>query len=320
MSNLNLSDIENIEFWRSLNPGLNISDTPFQNNTAPCTLDPDMQSRLRQQMIDEGYFQTPEVLNKNDISVLRDVVVKLNSGNIMPLFAALYDEFWILLHSLRDTFTPFLQNDYRLVPDFWIWHIDADDQSSGWKPHRDGSMEFDSIRDDGTPTLCTAWIALSDIETSNSCMYVLPRKYDVIFQDFARKRAGVPGIENAKDVPIPLTRIRALPINAGAIIGWDTNLFHWGSGSSKWAIDPRISIGVYYQAADAKETGKPFNSEKKCFVDYSKPDFELTFENRLVIIANIINNYAHKFDIDGEVEKGFTAEIKSFQEKWCWKG
>jgi len=320
MENLNLTDIENIDFWKSLNPDLNITKTPFQNQNNDCTFDPDLQSRLRKQIIEEGYFQTPVILGEKEISVLSDAVVKLNSQNIMPIFAALYDEFWVLLQSLRNSFTSFLHDDYRLIPDFWIWHIDADDQSAGWKPHRDGSMEFNSIRNDGTPTLCTAWIPLRDVETTNSCMYVLPRKYDAIFQDFVRKRAGLPGIENATKIPIPLTRIRALPVKAGAIVGWDTNLFHWGSGSSKWATGPRISIGVYYEASDSKETGIPYNSDQKRFVDYCKTYSQLSFEDRLVIIANIINNYTHKFDIDGEVEKGFTAVIKSFQEKWRWKG
>ena len=110
MGQLNQSDIENIEFWRSLNPDLNITSRPFTNNDHIYQLDQEMQSRLRQQIVEEGYFQTPKILNGEEISVLHDAVISLNGENIMPLFAAIYDEFWILLRSLRKTFTSFLHD------------------------------------------------------------------------------------------------------------------------------------------------------------------------------------------------------------------
>ena len=118
-------------------------------------------------------------------------------------------------------------------------------------------------------------------------MYALPRKHDVIFQDFVNRKFGQPGIPNARETPIPLIKLRALPVEAGAMIGWDTNVFHWGSASSKWATEPRISIGVYYQADDAINIPRTYDDNQRCFVE-CLPETELSFENRLTILANIL--------------------------------
>lgn len=316
MNNISLQDIENIDFWRSLNPSLTISSTPFSGSSgSEIMCDEGLAGRMRQQVIEDGYFQTPVIIDKDDTSILRDVVLNLHKNNIMPVFASLYDEYWQMLYKLRDFYKSFMLDDYQLVPDFWIWHVAADDNVSGWKPHRDGGMDFSSIRNDGTPTLTTVWIALTDVTTSNSCMYVLPRKHDAIFQDFVQRKFGQPGIPNAREIPVSLPKVRALPIDAGATIGWDTNIFHWGSASSKWADEPRISTGIYYQSADAPNIPPVFDDSDTRFVK-CLPETGLSFENRLTILANILNAYLDKFDVDGERDQHFTDVIRVFQDKW----
>lgn len=313
---LNLDNIEDAEFWKNLNPSLSISKTPFTDCLGSEYLCSNaLSDRLKLQVVEDGFFQTPVVLESGDVKILRDCVLKLHEYQVMPIFASLYDEYWQALFKLRKFFTSVLLQDYKLVPNFWIWHVAADDESSGWAPHRDGNMDFSSIRNDGTPTLCTVWIALTDVKTTNSCMYALPRKHDLIFQDFVRRKFGQPGVPNAREVPIPLTKLRALPVDAGAMIGWDTNVFHWGSASSKWASEPRISIGIYYQAADSTISPPIYNDNNSCFID-CKPDTEFTFEDRLTILANIINSYIDKFDVDGERDENFTEVVRDFQKKW----
>lgn len=314
MTTLTLKQIEDLDFWRQISPTTQISDSPFQDTTEAFELDNAGKEKIRTQIIHEGYFHTPPVLDRGKLEKLRQIVLELDQRGIMPMFLSLYDEFWQTLHQLRKTFTPILLDNYKLTSNFWIWHIPASDAERGWKPHRDGGMHFSSIRNDGTPTLATAWIPLTDVTTENSCMYVLPRNYDLIFQDFARRRAGQPGIENARQSPIPLQSVRALPVNAGEIIGWDTNILHWGSGSSRWAVQPRISIGVYYEASDATDiSNNPDNDSKKRFIDFASP---LTFEDRLRIIANMIQTYAFKFKEEEETEKHFSALMTTFSEKW----
>lgn len=311
-----LSDIESIDFWKMANPGLTISKKPF----SPCAgkeyvCDPSLADRMRLQMIEDGYFQTPPLLDEHETATLRDAVKLLHSRSIMPIFTAMYDEYWQMLYRLKNLFSSFLLPGYRLIPDFWIWHVNADEQHTGWSPHRDGSMEFSSIRNDGTPTLCTVWVALTDVKTTNSCMYILPRKHDAIFQDFIRRKFGQPGIPDAQKMPIPLQHLRALPIDAGAMIGWDTNLFHWGSASSKWADEPRISAGIYYQASDSTHLPPAFDDAGRRFIDCT-PETTLGFNDRLRIIANILGIYIQKFDRDGERDENLTQAVRDFHAKW----
>lgn len=304
------------DFWQQLNPDLNITDRPFQKGSTPYELDQDMPAQIRQQMIDEGYFSLPPIVDEREIAVLRDLVINLQNNSIMPIFAAIYDEFWQTLHRLRLVLAPILGADYRLVPDFWIWHVDADASATGWGPHRDGDFVFENIRADGTPTLCTAWIALTDADTTNSTIYVLPRKHDALFQDFVRRKFGQPGIPDAQKIPLPINQIRALPAKAGAMIGWDLNLLHWGSQSSKWASGPRMSIGIYYQAQDTKIVGRPFDAKGREYIDYANEDCPLSFNDRLTIIANNMETYGKHLDDKLVQEKHYNDRFRNFRGQW----
>lgn len=308
-------EIESVEFWKSLYGDSSITEFPF-SKADKYSLDDNSKIRMRNQIIEDGYFQTDTVIAKAEILKLRMIVEALHRHGVMPLFVSVYDEFWGLLYKLREIFSPILLDGYRLVPDFWVWYVGIGEHETGWKPHRDGNLEPGSIRDDGTPRLCTAWIPLTDVTTDNSCMYVLPRKYDAVFQDFIRRRMGLKGVANAMSIPMPLNRIRALPVDAGAILGWDTNLLHWGSGSSKWASDPRISIGVYYEAEDSPPYGVEFDEKGRNYIDYENSNCKLTFENRLTIIANILTAYIGKFDIQGELDPFLTDSVREFHLAW----
>lgn len=156
---------------------------------------------------------------------------------------------------------------------------------------------------------------MTDVTTSNSCMYVLPRKHDAIFQDFVQRKFGREGVPNAREIPVSLPKVRALPIDAGATIGWDTNIFHWGSASSKWAEEPRISTGIYYQSVDAANVPPVYDDAGRRFVE-CMPETMLTFEDRLSVIGNILHAYLDKFDIDGERDEHFSDVIRGFQNKW----
>lgn len=313
-----LKHLGSTAFWHELMPVLHITDTPFENQHIGHELSPELQTRLRKQMIDDGYFQLPPILDEEETLLLRNLVLQLHQENIMPIFAAVYDEFWQTLQRLRGLLTPVLGAGYRLVPDFWVWHVEADDNVAGWGPHRDGDQVATNMRSDGTPTLCTAWITLTDVDTTNSCIYLLPRKYDAVFQDFVRRKFGQPGIPNPEQIPLPLNRVRALPARAGSILGWDQNMLHWGSGSSQWAAGPRISVGIYYLAADAPLAGRPFDDTHRIHIEYEDPTCRLTLKDRLTIIANDMDTYANKLERDKVHEPHYGPTFRAFRERWKW--
>lgn len=309
-------DFEDMCAWRSLLPGKAITDKPFAQHLAPLQLSDIRKKQLLTQVTSEGFFCLPQVLESETVSGLRNMIQTLNANQIMPIFAAVYDEFWTTLYKIRDLLSPILGPGYRLVPDFWIWHIPTGNKSAGWAPHRDGGFNPDNMRRDGTPTLCTAWIALTDVSPDNACMYALSKRGDPLYQDFLRRYSGRQGIANAGTLPIDLSYVRALPASAGSVIGWEVSVMHWGGRSSAWAEEPRISIGVYYQAAQRSLVGRAFDNSGTKFIDYENPGCRLSMTDRLTIIANNIETYRYKLDTGEVHEEHYNPGVSSFARKW----
>ena len=120
-------------------------------------------------------------------------------------------------------------------------------------------------------------------------MYVLPTNQD----------PNVPGRMDRFSVPQESVQaIRALPGDAGSIMGWNSYALHWGSKSSKWANGPRISMATYIKRA-----------EEGSFNSFSvKPNQFLNLEERLAVIGE---NMAH-YDIDAITEARYPQKLMEF--------
>ncbi len=70
-------------------------------------------------------------------------------------------------------------------------------------------------------------------------------------------------------------------MRAGSILAWNQYLLHWGGSCSKWAQNPRISSGIYFQSADVE----PFVPHP---VDFSQP---LPLRRRLYHACICLLNY-----------------------------
>ena len=256
------------DFWRRLCPELTISSEPFSNRPPPLPMDREEASRLLEQIVEEGYLQTPPLFSPDAMRRCATAVSSVVRAGFHPLFAAVYDEIWQLLSGLGDVFDPILGQDYRLVPNIWIWHVDAGAELSGWPPHRDAPSS-NTLRPDGRPTLVTVWIPFTDATPLSSCIYVLPLSRDTNFPGNLEKET----IDNLQDV-------RALPVQAGSILGWNQYIIHWGSRGSRRADGPRINLGIYFQSNDVP----PYPDAR----DLSGP---LSFEQRLAFISAAIAPY-----------------------------
>jgi hypothetical protein len=84
-----------------------------------------------------------------------------------------------------------------------------------------------------------------------------------------------------------LQDVRALPAQAGSVLAWNQYVLHWGGAASKWADGPRMSTGIYVQAADV-----PLFTDKP--VDF---DQALPFGKRLALIASnmLLYQQEHRF-------------------------
>ena len=245
MSEISRKQIEDIEYWRSLNPQSSITENPFPAGATPYEVSDDMDIHL-DQLKREGYFQTSPIVPETDRTRLISIIETMVGKDLLSTYALLYDDFYHVAAKLAGVLTPILGNGFQLVPDeFEAYFIDTDDGESGSGPHRDSLRSAKAFAADGMPTLVNIWVALTDATPLNSCMYVLPGHLD---PDYPRPREQRGGEQNLHE--IQLQDVRSLPVKAGSVICWSSSLLHWGGRSSRFAAGPRMSFAMYFQRGD----------------------------------------------------------------------
>ncbi len=293
-----LSRVREPEFWLDLNPGLHITDDPFQPRRAPYAADSDQMQRAVEQVRAEGYTKFGPLVPPAETRPLAAAIGRVIEAGLPAPMAIVYDEVWSILGRLTGVLEPILGSTCRVLPDLWIWHVDGVRELAGWSIHRDDELEPWSLREDGSPLLVTIWIPFTDVTPESSCMYVLPTNLDSNYPDNLAEWAIPEGAESS---------IRALPARAGSMMLWNQYALHWGSLHSPWAAEPRISLAVYVQCADAG----PFSARPPApgivardvptppTVDLTSP---LAFEDRLAFAARMIWKYCDLIDFsDGMI-------------------
>ena len=240
---MNARQAEDPDYWRRLNPRLTLTEEA-DCRFAPECVDGLLHDGWRPQLIDEGYLQFDEALDKKRVSALRQGVENVVAADWPAVFCMVYDEYWRLFSGLSSLLRPILGEGYRLLPHFWAWHVDPSARQAGWRPHRDRSP--DSLFEDGMPKSATVWIALTDATPLNGCMHLIPANQDPDYLN--------PG---QREHDIPLQSIRALPVKAGSVLLWNQNVYHWGGRGSPRARTPRVSLACEYQHADLPPMREP---------------------------------------------------------------
>ncbi|MBX3168520.1 MAG: phytanoyl-CoA dioxygenase family protein [Candidatus Eremiobacteraeota bacterium] len=262
--------VGSLDFWRGVNPHLNITHHPFTRPIQSYPVgEPDLEQALEQICV-EGYLHIPPAISTEICQALALGVTRIIEVGLHPIYLSLYDEYWQVLRNLSAVMEPVLGKDYLALGDFWCWCISPETAPSGWGPHRDYQFKANTTRGDGRPMLVTAWLPFTDTDPLNGCMYLIPQNRDPFIPNQLEKT----GFRNPQD-------IRALPARAGSIMAWNQYIQHWGGHSSKWAKCPRIATGVYLQSADVD----PYVNKPVRF------DRELSFEHRLGFTASNILNY-----------------------------
>jgi ectoine hydroxylase-related dioxygenase (phytanoyl-CoA dioxygenase family) len=90
------------------------------------------------------------------------------------------------------------------------------------------------------------WVPLSDATTDNGCIHVIPAYLDA---DYTARRF--------QHIRPDAALVRALPATAGSVLLWNQCLIHWGGRSSVHAGQPRVSLGLELQRADARAFDLP---------------------------------------------------------------
>lgn len=278
---LDLDSAQDPDFWRYLNPQLTITESGDKQSLDAYHIQSESWPDYLQQLREEGYLQWDRILPPDLVSLLSSTVINLHHHGINPTFAFVYDIFWAVARRLREVLMPILGNDYRQLPDFWIWYVDPTQQEAGWRPHRD-RIHCNPLLDDGMPKSLTVWTALTNATPLNGCIYLLPANLDADYHNFANRNSDV----NAQG-------IRALPVNAGSILMWNQRVIHWGGTSSPRAKEPRISLAIEFQRADER----PYNEPLLHF-----PDELMPFDFRLRLVAKQFLQYTHMYSISQELK------------------
>lgn len=233
-----------------------------------------------QRMAEDGYFN-------DHLPSLGRMAMALGEGasrcvqlGLPPVFLFVFDEVWQCFYALAPVLESILGRPLAVLPDFWLWHVDPKAAEAGWAPHVDKGAR--ALAPDGRPLALTVWIPLSDATPLNSCIYLLPASRD--------REYGVP--PDKRSHGIDLAQIRALPGAPGDWFCWNQAVLHWGSASSRFAEQPRISMALEFQRGDIA----PFNEP------LIRNATGLDFRARLWLVAKQIMQYRHMYAVSPRVE------------------
>jgi hypothetical protein len=282
------------DHWRALCPALAIESTRAPAAIEARALGDEERARMRRSFDEEGWFRADPFLDPTTVEAMRRAIVDLVAAGWPPVFAYVYDAFWEIQRapSIRRFVTEALGAGYRQSPRVWAFCVPAKKGASGWPPHVDGGA--------GTHThdRLTLWIPLGDATLENGCMYLVPKSAlpATIADDFASAMGDI----EAATWRAMLQASRALPVRAGALLGWDFQVIHWSS----LAGDAEAPVTMGPQAAPNPAPAKPaprVSLAVECFGPHITPtpseepridpEGTPTFEARLLAIARGLLSY-----------------------------
>lgn len=273
------ADIARPEFWREFAPGLHVVDRRSAEAVRFVAPPEEQLAAIRAAVQEEGYFHASGVKWPVDVRLMAQTVRALDAAGLSPVFAFVYDEFWMPFHSLHPIYQGLL-GDYRLLPDFWVWNVDPARGQSGWRPHRDKGRQ--ALFPDGTPKSITTWMPLSKATPLNGCMYIVPANHDPTYNT---PQEGEWNFE--------LPSVRALPAEPGDVFMWNQAVLHWGSKTSPRGGESRVSMAFEFQRADVPAFNAPL----------LEPLQLLDFASRLKLIAKQVLQYRHMYQVAPQVEQ-----------------
>lgn len=185
--------LEDPLFWSALCPFLTIS-VCVEDKLSPA--DPAIACRgdnpavLGDLLKSRGYFRLsaaemgihPSITDALALGARRLVAHGFNASFLM-----IYDESWKVGNTISSFLCPASGN--VAIGDWYVFHVDpsVEDGYTPGPPHRDRpTADLSSFRSTGgasgalggAPLYCSVWLALTDANTDNSCLYVLPSPDD----------------------------------------------------------------------------------------------------------------------------------------------
>jgi ectoine hydroxylase-related dioxygenase (phytanoyl-CoA dioxygenase family) len=273
-----LADVTDRDAWRAFAPSLHIGNEKLFAQTA-LPLGDNLREDIRAQLRHDGYFQEHGLDYGVDLAAMANTVRAISRAGIVPVFAYVFDEFWVPFHRLHGWYEALL-GTYALMPDFWVWNLEPSRGDAGWLPHRD--KNYQALLPDGMPKALTTWIPLSKAEPLNGCMYIVPASQDPVY-----------GTARDVEFKFQFPAIRALPADPGDVLMWNQSVLHWGGRTSPRAKESRVSMAFEFQRGDVAPYNQPL----------LKPQTLIPFEARLKLIGMQILQYRHMYRFDSATEE-----------------
>jgi hypothetical protein len=276
---LSAEELRKPEFWRTQFAQLDLSGKVEADRHAS-----EMPYRAadraidEERMVEDGYIQGHHPALATLAPKLAEAARHCIAMGLPPVFLFLFNDVWRCFYALAPAISPFLGSPLCALPDFWLWHVDPKTGDTGWSPHVDkGPYALDR---EGRPLSVTVWIPLSRATPLNSCIYLVPASRDPEYRVAERRRDP------------DVTDVRAVPVNPGEFLCWNQAILHWGSASSRFADEPRISMALEFQSAAIPPFNEPLIRDPEA----------LDFDAKLRLIAKQILQYRHMYAVDPAVE------------------
>jgi len=176
-------------------------------------------------------------------------------------FTYVYDEFWQLARTptVAALLRAILGEDCVQWPGVWTHRVLPQRGSHGWAPHVDSSGYG------AQPEALGVWFPLTDATLENGCMYVIAR--DLAPPGLAERFATIESVTRS-DLRQLLQSAHALPAAAGALLGWDQNVNHWGAtcqGHGQPRISTAMELASAREAARHQQWSLPLNAPLPAF-------------------------------------------------------
>jgi hypothetical protein len=232
--NARLDQTMALEYWGEMNPSLSVGMPGASSLVEKHAIASRSRNELSRRFFTEGYFQTEPIFSVPLIESMRTGIEVLRQEGWPPVFSFVYDEFWRISRgpSLQRLLSMMLGAEYRQTSNVWTHYVHSEGRGRGFQPHTD---------DRDSSNRLTVWISLTDATLENGCMYLIPRN---INPQMSGERYSGSDTFNKSEVRTLLQGSLALPVQAGTVLGWDSDVIHWGSlyrlGS------PRISISMQF--------------------------------------------------------------------------
>ncbi len=274
-----------VRYWRSLIPDMTVGGQPAAEAVADTPSEEAFPLAILKQVQEDGWFQLDPVFPAEALVRLKNALDLLMGAGWLPVFSFMYDEFWTLTRAapVRLILSSLLGPEYRQRPYFWTHYVQVRTGAHGWRPHADASGS-PGLLPSGRPAMMSLWIPLSEATLDNGCMYVIPTSCRPTIGARFDSLGGV----TRDELETLLQSARALPAEAGSVMGWHGQVVHWGSTANGRSTHPRISLALEFQNAELAEDSSTLLMD---------PDAPLpSFRQRLLLIAAQIKMYLTRFE------------------------